>query len=628
ADVPSKEPSPVPQANLDQKNPQPPSTPPEVAPPGPIESIPLVLPPAVPGPAVEIEGKARVENSVAPVTGNTGKASKKKGAKAAADRQWLTPARKAAPTAAQLAKAHEQIAALERPPPKTDQERGTLAANLLAKGKDQQLPDADRYAALEKACELAASAGDAKLLAQAVGALTQAFELDPRPLEGNWLVQAAENVGTAPQVDALLVALQPAIAFAVSEGDFEEALRLADAALAVCQKPQGQQHREWAIWGRQDIARQHAARKTMNDALATLQPHDPAAHLAAARWLILERNDWPRALPHLAQASDPQLKQAAALDLANPATSEAQLAAADAWHAAGKGPPGEAFCLARALHWYELARRGSLPKPESVKAERRIAELRSSRAVAALQLRLKSAVGIGSLSDRLSPAVRRHCVAAFTFEASDLFSANGETTLIDRSGRRHHGRVYGTSPSFGKVGASYLFDGPEDVVECSDAPSLNPTSGLTLCAWVRPQQVSQGTVDYIISKDDWKVGTPRGFVLRLSYRGRPNMTLGSGGWWGPTVREAIKLNEWTHLAGVYDGRQIVVLVNGEEVGQGACAGQPTPSPFDLRIGKGTYDKNRRFQGEIDEVAIFDMALTAADIKTIYELGTKGQSLAN
>ena len=51
---------------------------------------------------------------------------------------------------------------------------------------------------------------------------------------------------------------------------------------------------------------------------------------------------------------------------------------------------------------------------------------------------------------------------------------------------------------------------------------------------------------------------------------------------------------------------------------------PTANAAD---GKGTYDKNRRFQGEIDEVAIFDMALTVDDIRIIYRMGNYGQSLA-
>jgi hypothetical protein len=91
--------------------------------------------------------------------------------------------------------------------------------------------------------------------------------------------------------------------------------------------------------------------------------------------------------------------------------------------------------------------------------------------------------------------------------------------------------------------------------------------------------------------------------------------------------KAAELSTWMHLAAVYDGQNEVLSVNGAEVVTLPASDAIAVSPKPLRLGRGPFDQKRRFHGLIDEVAIFDMALTAADLQAIIDLGRAGKPLA-
>ena len=86
------------------------------------------------------------------------------------------------------------------------------------------------------------------------------------------------------------------------------------------------------------------------------------------------------------------------------------------------------------------------------------------------------------------------------------------------------------------------------------------------------------------------------------------------------------LNKWTHLACTYDRVTIRVYVNGEEVATGSLSESIITSSVPLSIGGKEYGSTikRYFDGLIDEVEIFNRALTAAEIKSIYDAGSAGK----
>ena len=90
----------------------------------------------------------------------------------------------------------------------------------------------------------------------------------------------------------------------------------------------------------------------------------------------------------------------------------------------------------------------------------------------------------------------------------------------------------------------------------------------------------------------------------------------------------VVLNEWQHIAGVADGEMLRVYLNGIEVGS---------APYDGTIAEGTDEplgigdsatqlSTIRYNGWLDEVAIWDVALTPDEILSHYEAGEEGYGL--
>ncbi len=90
---------------------------------------------------------------------------------------------------------------------------------------------------------------------------------------------------------------------------------------------------------------------------------------------------------------------------------------------------------------------------------------------------------------------------------------------------------------------------------------------------------------------------------------------------GPDARRSTRgataqlpLNAWTHLAATHDGTTLRLYVNGVQVGSRPVAGALLTSTGALRIG-GNSIWGEFFQGRIDEVRIYNRALSAAELQT-------------
>src|SRR6185436_14889938 len=76
---------------------------------------------------------------------------------------------------------------------------------------------------------------------------------------------------------------------------------------------------------------------------------------------------------------------------------------------------------------------------------------------------------------------------------------------------------------------------------------------------------------------------------------------------------ALALNAWSHLATTYDGSTLRLYVNGTQVASQAASGSLTVSTGALKIG-GNAIWPEWFAGRIDEVRVYNRALTAAEIQ--------------
>ena len=198
-------------------------------------------------------------------------------------------------------------------------------------------------------------------------------------------------------------------------------------------------------------------------------------------------------------------------------------------------------------------------------------------------------------------------VAAFGFDEA----AGG--TVVDRSPNGNVGTISGATRALaGRFGGALSFDGVNDWVSVADSASLDLTTGMTLEAWVRPSAAGAPWRTVLIKEQ------PGNLVYALySNEGsnRPSAHIFVGD--DRDVRGAagaVPTGAWTHLAATYDGATMRLFVGGVQVATRAQPGAILSSTGALRIG-GNAVWPEWFQGLIDEVRVYNRALTPAQIQT-------------
>jgi len=79
----------------------------------------------------------------------------------------------------------------------------------------------------------------------------------------------------------------------------------------------------------------------------------------------------------------------------------------------------------------------------------------------------------------------------------------------------------------------------------------------------------------------------------------------------------LRADRWYHFAGTYDGSTIRLYVNGEEESSAAAEGPINIATNDPCIGVG--ERRRHFHGTIDNVMIWNRALSEAEIRELCKL---------
>jgi glucose/arabinose dehydrogenase len=192
------------------------------------------------------------------------------------------------------------------------------------------------------------------------------------------------------------------------------------------------------------------------------------------------------------------------------------------------------------------------------------------------------------------------------------FNEGSGTTVNDTSGLGNHGSTTNTAWVAGRFGNTLSFNGTSSWVTVPDSASLDLTNGITLEAWINPVQLV-GTWRTVIFKQ-----TTNGMAYSLyaaDGANRPRGQVHIGGEQNAIGPAALPLNTWTHLATTYDGATQRLFVNGVQVASRAQTGNAAVSTGVLRFGGNSIWSAERYRGLIDEVRIYDRALTAGEIQT-------------
>jgi hypothetical protein len=191
---------------------------------------------------------------------------------------------------------------------------------------------------------------------------------------------------------------------------------------------------------------------------------------------------------------------------------------------------------------------------------------------------------------------------------------NANDAYGNNNGTAAAGVEYGVG-TLGAVGSGFLFSGTAtSYVSVPSSASLSPTKAITLEAWVNPTALGGRFINKITNFGH------DGYLLD-NQGGKLRMIVGTH-----TLSSAASLatGTWTHVAGVYDGANMTVYINGVASGTVAAADAIPVNAFPLILGADEGGTNG-FKGFIDEVRIHDRGFTAAEVATLHGAGAARNS---
>ena len=198
----------------------------------------------------------------------------------------------------------------------------------------------------------------------------------------------------------------------------------------------------------------------------------------------------------------------------------------------------------------------------------------------------------------------------------DTPGSNGVLTLRDVSGGSSNGSCSsGACPIPGQAspsGSAAFFDGVNDSVRVPQVAGQGTTNYLSVAAWIHPTKRSDGAWNrgtFISRYGLWDVACTSDGLIRWVFRNTsPGNVLVSTGYMAP-------LNQWTHIAVVYDAGVIRTYANGVLVHTYNGSGSISNANV-LDIG-GEPPWGEWFTGSLDDVRLINRALTVDEIKDLY-----------
>jgi hypothetical protein len=208
---------------------------------------------------------------------------------------------------------------------------------------------------------------------------------------------------------------------------------------------------------------------------------------------------------------------------------------------------------------------------------------------------------------------------------SPVFSTNGlvsywtfdeasGTTAYDRSGNGNDGALTnGPTWTSGKVGGALSFDGVNDYVDIPSNSVLNPTTAITVSAWIKSAVSSEypGAWQVVSNYSSYILGTSQGGSKAMCFIVHTNT-------WNYSYCYTVSDPEnWHHFVGTYDK-----TISEEKLYVDGVLRSTTTASGNLNNGGGLHIGHREccgeyFNGRVDDVRIYNRALSESEIQAIY-----------
>jgi hypothetical protein len=196
------------------------------------------------------------------------------------------------------------------------------------------------------------------------------------------------------------------------------------------------------------------------------------------------------------------------------------------------------------------------------------------------------------------------------------FDEGSGTVASDSSGYGNNGTINNATWATGIYGQALSFDGVNDFALGADNPSLDFPGDYSIMAWIK--RTGDGGVV-------WQKGCYGGSAVGpILYVDGGKVYFGNGAWGANPqllVSVASISTAWTHVVGLRNGTAYRIYINGELDNSGTRSNRDTSNTFNWDVGARTNNGQglfMPFNGTIDEVRVFNRALSAAEIREYYQ----------
>ena len=187
----------------------------------------------------------------------------------------------------------------------------------------------------------------------------------------------------------------------------------------------------------------------------------------------------------------------------------------------------------------------------------------------------------------------------------------------EETGNGLDGVVYGAQlcpDRKGNPNSAFEFDGIDDYIQINHNERLNIPGSISVSAWINSKDVtlSQRIVDKTT------VDYADGFMIDLRPTGQIRFLVGDSYVYQPHSDPVITLNDkWYHIVTVYDQTMVYIYINGQLNKAISKMGNSYLNNLPLRIGANSRLAGDFFKGKIDDIRIYNRAISADEVVGLY-----------
>jgi len=202
----------------------------------------------------------------------------------------------------------------------------------------------------------------------------------------------------------------------------------------------------------------------------------------------------------------------------------------------------------------------------------------------------------------------------------------GEEEVLNRSENDNNGILQGAplpERVTGKSGKALSFEAG-GWVEVPHSDTLALTDAGTVAAWVNIQPSSPTKWRAVVSKANTGADAMMNYTLDVR-ENAPRFYFGDGigSLYAYDESAKISFDTWHYIAGTFDGKQVKLFVNGKFTKEVAQTLNPRPNQEIFSVGAYSRGAGNSPNGMIDEVAVYNRALSEDELTKLMEEGLKG-----